>query len=142
MPKQILDRRGVPRGNYDYTVVKTGHRLEAHVFGRLVVMVKNHMAANGVEVPKDLEAIIEDDFCTRRPEYCRDTDAPRVNGEDAFTQVVAALAIPAADALATVSKLFGINCKACNQRHQVIRRLKQVGVAETLRQLKGTFTSG
>lgn len=142
MPKQILDRRGVPRGNYDYLVTQTGHRIEAHVFGQLVVRVKQHMMANGVPIQKDLETVIEEDFCTRRPEYCRDTDAPRVNGEDAFTQVVAALAIPAADALHSLAKAFGINCKACNQRHQVIRRIKQVGVAETLRKLRGTFTHG
>lgn len=138
MPKQILDRRGVPRGNYDYTVAQTGHRLEGHVFGRLVVNVKAHMEANGVPVPADLASIIEEDFCTRRPEYCRDTDKPRINGEDAFTQVVAAMAIPAADALHKIASVFGINCSACNQRHRVIKRIREVGVMETLRQLKET----
>lgn len=139
MPKQILDRRGVPRGNYDYLVVQTGHRFESHVFGQLVVNVQKHMDANGVPIPKDLALVVEEDFCTRRPEYCRDTEQPRVNGEDAFTQVVAALAIPAADALHKIASVFGINCSACNQRHRVIRRIREVGVAETLRQLKGTL---
>lgn len=142
MPKRLLNRRDVPRGNYDYLVKETGHAFASHVFMQLVVQVRDHMAANAITPPNDLALIIEDDFCTRKPEYCRDTDAVRINGEDALTQVVAALAIPAADALHAVAGVLGIDCATCNRRRLIIKEIKKVGVAETLRRLKGTFSNG
>ena len=140
MPKQIRDKRSVPRGNYTYTVPATGQKFESHVFPLLVARVKAHMKANQIVVPSNIFEIIEDDYCTREPVYCNDPTAVSVDGESAFTQIVAALAIPAADALHTLGGLFGINCKACNHRHRIIKEIKKVGVSETLKRLKGTFT--
>lgn len=140
MPKRITDRSVVPRGNYDYSVKETAQTFVSHVFPTLVVKVRQHMAANSVSVPANLADLIEDDFCKRKPEYCRDTEHVRINGEDAFTQVVAALAIPAADALHSIASALGINCSTCNKRRLIIKRIRQLGVAETLRQLKGTIS--
>lgn len=139
MPNRLINKRDVPRGNYDYFVGKTGQTFYSHVFDLLVVKVREHMAANGVDIPPDLAILIEEDYCHRHPEYCRDNSARRVEGEEALTQVAAALAIPAANALHVVGKALGINCEACNMRHRIIRRIKQLGVSETIRQLKGTF---
>lgn len=139
MPKQIVNKRDVPRGNYTFTVVETGWTGESHVFNNLVVQVRNHMAANSITPPNDLSLVIEDDFCTRKPEYCMDTDEVRVGGEDALTKVAAALMIPAADALHKIAGVFGINCTNCNWRYKIIKQLKKVGVTETLKRLKGTL---
>lgn len=142
MPKQIADRSVVPRGNYDFTVKETGQTFSSHVFHPLVTKVVQHMASNGVPVPKNISDLMEEDFCERKPEYCRDTEHVRINGEDGLTQVVAALAIPAAEALHKIGAVLGINCTACNQRRRIIKRIRELGVSETLRQLKGTLKHG
>lgn len=49
----------------DYTVRETGVTLKAGVFDDLCFMVTRHMSANGVQIPPNLPAIIEDDLCRR-----------------------------------------------------------------------------
>lgn len=139
MPSRILNKRDVPRGNYDFYVAETSTRLDSHVFAQLVQKVEQHMDANGVPIPPNLESYIEENFCSRRPEYCREDAEPHQSGEDMLTNIAASLAVPVADALAGLSKLFGINCKSCNHRHRIIRQIRRTGLTETLRQLKGTF---
>jgi len=140
MPKQIRDPSVVPRGNFYYVVPATGQRFESHVFQLLVARVRVHMKANQIVIPPNLSGIIEDDYCQHEPIYCNDPSAAIVDGESAFTQIVAAMAIPAADALHLIGSMFGINCNSCNKRHRIIKEIKKVGVSETLKRLKGTFT--
>jgi len=139
MSKRIRDKSMVPRGNFTYTVKETGAQFSSHVFPTLVIKVRQHMLANNVAVPLNLAVLIEQDYCERMPEYCKDMDAAHIDGETVLTGVVAALAIPAADALHAIGSALGINCQACNTRHRIIRQLKKLGLAETLRRLKGTF---
>lgn len=44
------------------------------------------------------------------------------------------------DAVAKMTKAFGIKpCSACEQRRKILNRIRQQGVAETIKQLKETL---
>lgn len=141
---RIKDRTIVPRGLYDYTVKETDARFESHGFGALVVKVRQHLEANNLALPEDLSSVIEEDWCKRRKDWCIDTDAPRprnVSEQEwgSLKSLIAKVAISGADALAKISSALGIHCSACNARHKIIREMRKLGFAETLRRLKDTF---
>lgn len=139
----IRDRSKVPNGLYTYTVAETQAEFAAHSFGLLVVKVRKHLSANNLPIPENLSDVVEQDWCSRRPEHCQDPDEAVVlrkkEDSDLFTQVIAAAAIPAADALATISKALGIHCSGCQKRHRIVREMRKRGLAETVRLLKETL---
>lgn len=140
--QKIRDRSKVPRELYDYTVPETQVSFKAHSFGLLVRKVADHYAANQITPPEKLSSVVETHWCSRYPYHCEDPDAfvPKDKpSSDMLAQVIAAAAIPAADALAAISKAFGINCSGCKKRHSIIREMKKRGVAETVRLLKETL---
>lgn len=141
---RIKDRHIVPRGLYDYTVKETDTRFESHGFGSLVVKVKEHMEANNLPLPEDLGGVIEEDWCKRKEDWCEDTNARRPKSVDkmewnSLSELVASIAISGADALAKISGALGIKCTGCSNRHQIIRHMRKVGFAETLKRLKETL---
>lgn len=134
----------VPKGLYDYTVEQTGVRFESHGFGNLLVKVIEHMEANSIQVPDDLARVVEEDWCKRREDWCKDDTAPRPKdvskGEwNSLKELISKVAISGADALATISKALGIHCSACNARHKIIREMRRIGFNETMRRLKETL---
>ena len=60
-----------PGGRYFFEVKETGVRLEDFTMSGAKLKVKAHMRENGIEVPEDLEARIEDHICRHAPEgFC------------------------------------------------------------------------
>lgn len=144
---RITDKSHVPPMLYNYTIKEIDIEYKAHTFGLLVVKVRNALIGNQITFDETtLADVIEADFCQRYPFLCANgpvtaDDPPEMAQAqgDAITRMAAAVGIPAADALAKLSKMMGINCAACNQRHRIIRKMRKLGIKETLRQLKETF---
>lgn len=140
---RIKDKRKVPRELYDYTVPETQAYFKAHSFGLLVHKVREHYDANNISIPSDLSDVVESDYCTRYPHHCDDPDRyiPKEEQEqsDPFTQVLAAVAIPASEGLAAISKVLGIHCTGCQKRRRIIKEIRKAGISETIRRLKETF---
>ena len=135
---KIKDRTMVPRGLFNYTVPETNRRFSANTLGLVVSIVTRHMTANGITVPPDLATIIENDYCQRKPEYCHDETNPK-RRDDLLTRLAAHVAIPASDALARISGALGIKCAACQKRHEIIRRVEEIGFDEAVKQIRATF---
>jgi hypothetical protein len=143
---RIKDRMMVPQGLYDYTVKETGERFESHGLGMLMVKVKEHMEANNLPIPKNLGLVIEEDWCSRRQDYCQDEDAPRPRNTSkdewgSLSALISKVAIGGADALAKISSALGIHCVGCQRRHRIIKEMKRLGFTETLKRLKETFNA-
>lgn len=139
---KITDKSRVPRELYDYTAPQTNVIFKAHAFGLLVVKVREHYVANQIAVPENFSELVESDYCARRPDYCYDpnfVEPLKENEPDLFADVVAAVGIPMSDALAAVSTALGVHCTKCQRRHRIIKEIRKVGVAETIRRLKETF---
>jgi len=141
---RIKDRMMVPRDLYDYTVKETGVRFESHGFGNLLVKVREHMEANHLVVPLNISELVEEDWCSRREAWCEDANAPRpksVSKEEwgSLSALVAKVAGSGADALKAISSALGVNCSGCNARHKIIKEMRKLGFAETMRRLKETF---
>lgn len=136
---RITDKNRVPKNGYTYTVPETGRSFSAHVFSRLAIKVREYQAANGYHISTVEE--LESDYCNRHPEQCNDGISKHTPDEhdDFFTRMAAAVGIPAADALSKLSAKLGVDCQTCNRRHQIIRKVRQLGFAEALRQLKETL---
>lgn len=135
----ITDRNRVPRGGYDFTVPESSRVFSAHVFGRLILKVREYQVANSYRVWTAQE--IEEDYCRRHPDQCDDGISKPIPQEhdDLLTRVAAAVGIPAATALSKLSAKLGINCASCNKRNQIVQKVGQLGFAEALRQLKETL---
>lgn len=138
----IRDKHTVPRGNFTYTVPETGHRFSSNNFRILVGMARKHMSANAISIPDNLERIVEVDYCNRNLVFCMDTDNPEAGrpGNELLTKITAAVGIPMANALATVTKALGLHCASCAQRHELVKRVNELGFEETVRQVKETFS--
>lgn len=140
---KIKDRSKVPKELYDYTVPETQATFTAHSIGLLLVKIEKHYRANNLASPETLSQIVEADWCSRREWHCEDTERVRPEKHkpegDALNSLLASVAIPAADALATVSKALGIDCSKCQTRHRIIKEMKKRGFTETLRLLKETL---
>lgn len=142
----IRDRSKVPKELYDYTAPETKIYSKAHAFGLLLVKVREGYTANKLPVPENLARVVEQDWCERHPYHCEDPDdlqraviEDQHETTDMFTRIIAAAAIPAADALAVVSKALGIDCATCQRRHRIIKQMRKLGFAETLRRIKETI---
>ena len=67
----LKQRWVVPPGGWVFTVKETQSKITAGSRGDLVLKVKDHYTANGIEVPWDLAAVIEDQICRRvGPDHC------------------------------------------------------------------------
>jgi hypothetical protein len=147
---RIKDRSHVPPELFNYTEKQTGITYQAHAPGLLVHKVREGRIGNNIPFDETNLAIeIEEDFCNRYPHLCsddeREKEEPPEMAEaqgDMLTRMAAAVGIPAADALAKLSKILGIDCATCHSRHKIIRRMKKLGLRETIRQLKETLVSG
>lgn len=138
----IKDRSKVPRELYDYTVPETQTAFKAHGLGLLLHKIREHYTANKIPVPENLLYVVEADWCSRYPYHCEDPSAvvqKEREDSDVLTKLIAAAAIPAADALATISKALGITCSRCQKRHRIIKEMQKRGFTETLKLLKETL---
>lgn len=142
----IKDRSKVPRELYDYTAPETQIYSKAHSIGLLIHKVREGYVANQLPIPENLARVVEQDWCDRNPHHCEDPDdlqraiiEDKKESTDMFTRIVAAAAIPAADALAVVSKALGIDCATCQRRHKIIKEMRKLGFVETLRRIKDTL---
>lgn len=144
---RIKEKNHVPPELYNYVIPQNGALYKAHAFGLLVAKVRDGLIGNNIPFDENtLADVIEEDYCNRYPHLCadgaRDKEEPPEMAEakgDMLTRMAAAVGIPAADALAKLSKLMGISCETCNHRHRIIRRMGKIGVRETLRLLKETI---
>lgn len=60
---------------------------------------------------------------------------------DALQKTADELGIGLGDLIAKATKAFGIKpCAPCEKRRQILNRIGELGVAETIRQLKETFS--
>jgi hypothetical protein len=142
MSIHIIDRKRVPRDQYNATDPNQGRIFRANQFGRLVDRMQEYQRANNYRVWTEAE--IEADYCQRYPYNCVDSEKPtrpadRSRADDILTGIAAAVGIPAADALAKLSTKLGVHCKTCAKRHAIIRRVRELGFHEALRQLKETL---
>lgn len=135
----ITDRNRVPKGGYTFAVPESRRSFSAHVFGRLVLKVREYQVANNYHVSTAEE--IEADYCNRHPDQCDDGISKPIPQEhdDLLTRVAAAVGIPAATALSKLTAKLGANCASCNKRNQIIQKVRQIGFTEALRQLKETL---
>lgn len=145
---RISDPSKVPNGWYTYTQEPAGSlkrpvSLQAHTVGLLYSQVRELRVANGIALEHDFPRPIEEDFCKRRPELCSENTGEQPIRHAAFrsvlTTVIAALAIPAADALTVIGKALGVHCASCQMRNQVIHKIEELGVVETIRRVMATF---
>lgn len=145
---RISDPSKVPNGWYTYTQEPEGGLtrpvpLQAHTVGLLYSQVRELRLANGIPLEYDFPRPIEEDFCKRRPELCSEHTGEQPVRHIAFKSVlatiVATLAIPAADALTVIGKALGVHCAQCQIRNQVIHKIEELGVVETLRRVMATF---
>jgi ribosomal protein S3AE len=137
---RITDRNRVPKDQYNFTVPESGRTFAAHVPSRLFFKVREYQAANNYRVWTEQE--IEEDYCKRHLEQCNDgvsKHIPVSEHDDFLTRVASAVGIPAADALSKLSAKLGVKCQSCNRRHQIIRKMREIGFSEALRQLKETL---
>jgi hypothetical protein len=67
--KRLLDRRVDPPKGWYYTVPQTGVKVLAgqQTWNRLVEDVEFHYLINGLDVPEDLEQLIDDSVANRVP---------------------------------------------------------------------------
>lgn len=70
MTTEIIPTTLTPRGGYDYTQPETNYVMSASTFPQLVQLVSAHRKANNLPVPFNIDDIIKDDICERRPELC------------------------------------------------------------------------
>ncbi len=140
MSIHITDRSLIPRDEFNFTDQNKGRVFRAKMFGRLVLRVQEYQRANNYRVWTEAE--LEADYCKRYAHNCYDDSIPRQRSaekSDVLTRVAAAVGIPAADVLAKLSKSLGVHCKTCDKRHGIIRRMRELGFEETMRQLKQTL---
>lgn len=135
----ITDRAKIPKNGYDFTVPETGRYFGGTSFSRLVQKVREYQVANNL--PVWTEQQIEEDFCKRRSVLCDDGTAKPIYMEhdDLLTKLAAAVGIPAATALSKLTAKIGIKCHVCSKRNAIIRRVREIGFNEALRQLKETL---
>lgn len=141
---RISDRAKVPNGWYNYTQQPAGSLtkpvlLTAHTVGLLVLRVRELRLANRIELGANLAHEVEQDFCERRKELCEDGDGHPLVHNSILDAVLAAVAIPAANGLAVLSKALGVQCAKCQLRHEIIKRVKELGFVETVRRIKATI---
>lgn len=67
---QLPNKTNCPPGGWKYRVPQTGQWFEGPSLANLIDQLKAHYAANGYDVPGDLEQKIEDSTCARMPDYC------------------------------------------------------------------------
>ena len=143
MSIHITDRKRVPRDQFNFTDPNNGRIFRANMFGRMVDRVQEYQRANNYRIWTEAE--LEADYCQRYPYNCTDTEdnkrnrAERSRSDDILTGLAAAVGIPAADALAKLTEKLGVHCKTCAKRHAIIRRVRELGFSEALRQLKETL---
>lgn len=121
---KLKEPRRAPVGGFYYKYVITRNNLDfpATVYGeslnKLIENVTKDMRSNGVEVPADLEQIIEDQICERQPADRCWTGA----GDHVATAIHTAARV--------VDKVFKTNlerkakgCLSCRQRRQALNNL-------------------
>lgn len=143
MSIHITDRKRVPRDQFNFTDPTNGRVFRANMFGRLVARVQEYQRANSYRVWTEAE--LEADYCERYPYNCTDSEAPprqkaeHSKTEDLLTSIAAAVGIPASEALAKLTTKLGVHCATCAKRRAIIRRVRELGFSEALRQLKETL---
>ena len=95
--------------------------------------------AHGIELGENLAFELEQDYCERHKELCEDTEGNPLVHNSIIDAVLAAVAIPAANGLAVLSKALGVHCAKCQLRHEIIKRVKELGFVETVRRIKATI---
>jgi hypothetical protein len=77
----VVNTVDVPRGGWRFTVVETGVTVSAGSISSLKRDVRNHLAANQVAVPPDLDAVIEDSACHNlgdsKAHWCQEVPDPK-----------------------------------------------------------------
>jgi hypothetical protein len=73
---KVVNMVDVPKGGWRYAVLDTNTVIQAGSINELKRRVKQHMAANGLEIPRDIDAEIEDGACLNlesgRDHWCRE----------------------------------------------------------------------
>lgn len=68
---RLKDKYSAPVGGFYYTYESEGKPYRVNgcggSFNALVGLVRTHMAQNNVQAPENLEALIEDQICSRQP---------------------------------------------------------------------------
>lgn len=90
MLQQLKSYREVPPDGYRYTFPETGHTIKSWSITAWVDKAREHLEANNLPVPDNLQAIMEDQLCNLLPvTWCEytDPDRPRIDTRFSWADV-------------------------------------------------------